>query len=79
MTRGSDNANRLSYSLKPTAPKDIRDRAVKEISAALRKHAGNISAAADELDVGRITLHRWVAAHAVLRKAVDSARVGGPV
>lgn len=36
MTRGSDTAIRLSYSLKLTAPKDVREKPMKEISSALR-------------------------------------------
>jgi transcriptional regulator of acetoin/glycerol metabolism len=78
MTRGSDTAIRLSYSMKPTAPKDVREKAMKEISSALLRHAGNVSEAAAYMGVGRVTLHRWIAEHAYLRKAVDSARVRGP-
>jgi transcriptional regulator of acetoin/glycerol metabolism len=78
MTRGSETANRLSYSLKASAPKDVRDRALKEIASALQRHAGNVSETAEDLGVGRVTLHRWIAEHSYLRKSVDSARVRGP-
>ena len=78
MTRGSETAIRLSYSMKASAPKDVRDKAMKEVSSALLRHAGDISATAADMGIGRVTLHRWIAEHAYLRKAVDSARVRGP-
>lgn len=74
MVRGSDTANRLAYSLKESAPKDVRQKALAEIASALERYEGDVSGTADRLGVGRATLNRWISAHAYLQRALDRAR-----
>lgn len=76
MPRGSDTALRLSYALKASAPKQVREQALAEIDSALRRNGGNISHAAICLGVGRMTLHRWLASYSHLRKALEVAKRG---
>ena len=78
VTRGSDTANRLSYALKKTAPKEARSSALNEIGSAMLRHAGNLSATAEYLGIGRATLNRWVEEYAILRKHLEVARRDGP-
>lgn len=78
MPRGSDTALRLSYALKPSAPKDVQKRALSEIEAALRLHGGHISETASYLGIGRVTLHRWFVEYPRLAKALDVAKRAGP-
>lgn len=78
MVRGSDTAVRLSYSLKPSAPKEARDAAQREIDSALRRTGGDVSKTAEALGVGRVTLHRWISEYPRLKKALEVARRDGP-
>lgn len=78
MVRGSDTAVRLSYSMKKTAPKEVRQHAMTEIGSALLKHAGDVSATAGYLGVGRSTLNRWIAEYPYLQKSLEVARRIGP-
>ncbi|MBT7081617.1 MAG: HTH domain-containing protein [Chloroflexi bacterium] len=47
---------------------------VKDISEALAKHHGNISAAARELDVSRMTIYRRIEENDGLRDVIESAK-----
>jgi transcriptional regulator with PAS, ATPase and Fis domain len=76
--RGSDTAIRLSYSMKETAPKEVRQAAMVEISSALRRYGGDVSGTAERLGIGRATLNRWISEHAYLKRALDNARREGP-
>lgn len=78
MTRGSDTAVRLAFSLKQSAPKAARDLALGEIDSALLRHGGNLTETAKYLGVGRSTLNRWISEHTKLQLAVKSARKHGP-
>lgn len=77
MPRGSDTALRLSYALKPTAPRKAQRSALAEIRSALRRHAGNITHAAAYLGIGRMTMHRWLTEYPQLRMAAEVARRDG--
>lgn len=78
MVRGSDTALRLSYSLKPSAPKDAQAAALRELDSALRRTGGDVSKTAEYLGVGRVTLHRWIKEYPRLQKALEVARRDGP-
>jgi len=78
MVRGSDTAIRLSYSMRATAPKAVREMAMREIGSAFLRFGGDVSQASKYLGIGRATLHRWLKEHAYLRKLLESARTHGP-
>lgn len=76
MGRGSETAQRLTFSLKPSAPKEAREHALREIASAMRQHSGDVKQTAEYLGVGRSTLNRWIAEHVYLRKSLEVARRG---
>ncbi len=50
------------------------DAFVKEVTAAIEKHEGNIQQAANELEVERRTLFMWLEDYPQLKKATVAAR-----
>ena len=54
-------------------------KALTLIQDALRQHRGNITWAADELNVSSRTLRRWVAKHQALRTLAHRARLLPPM
>lgn len=64
-------SSRISYDLKD--PRTHR-RAVREIGDAVRVARGNVTHAADELEVSHRALARWIAEFPALRKHVDKVR-----
>jgi hypothetical protein len=68
--RGSPNAIRLRYCLRGNAG----DRLTAELEIAGALHCGDVSMAAETLDVGRATLHRWIRERPRLRKAIKLGR-----
>lgn len=78
MVRGSDTANRLTYALKESAPKDVRQKAMAEIGSAMLSCNGDVSRTAEYLGIGRATLNRWIDTYPYLKKSLDHARRVGP-
>jgi transcriptional regulator of acetoin/glycerol metabolism len=77
MARGSDTAVRLTYALRASAPKDVRQHALTEIGSAFLRFGGDVSAAAKLLGIGRSTLNRWIAEYPYVAKQLKGARRDG--
>jgi hypothetical protein len=74
MTRGSETANRLTFALKKSAPREVRNLAINEISSVFLRNAGDLKASAADLGIGRSTLNRWIAEYPILRKHLEISR-----